>query len=192
LHLRNGALQAQTKLRMAKEQLQLQLLMGRAVPAADFDVIDEPRRDPPLAGWDEVERLALDLRPDLQALRWDLVRSQAEIRLQLAVGKVDYKVGTEYRRQQGLQGRGDSFGFFFSVPLPVFDRNQGEIERAQMERLQIEARWRPKSATTPATHGGSTKRRARCSPTSRTTCSNSRAKSWIRWSSLTSAPMPVS
>jgi outer membrane protein, heavy metal efflux system len=138
LQLRNGVLQAQTKLRIAKEQLQL--LMGRAVPAADFDVIDEPRRDPPPASWDEVERLALDLRPDLQALRWDLARSRAEIRLQLAVGKVDYKVGMEYRRQQGLQGRGDSFGFFFSVPLPIFDRNRGEIERAQLERLQIEAR----------------------------------------------------
>jgi len=138
LQLRNGALQAQTKLRAAKEQLQL--LMGRAVPAADFDVIDEPRRNPPPASVDEVERLALDLRPDLQALRWDRARSQAEIRLQLAMGKVDYKVGTEYRRQQGLQGRGDSFGFFFSVPLPIYDRNQGEIERAQLERPQIEAR----------------------------------------------------
>jgi outer membrane protein, heavy metal efflux system len=138
LQLRNGALQAQTKLRAAKEQLQL--LMGRAVPAADFDVIDEPRRNPPPASMDEVERLALDLRPDLQALRCDWARSQAEVRLQIAMGKVDYKVGMEIRRQQGLQGRGDSFGFFFSAPLPIFDRNQGEIERAQVESLQIEAR----------------------------------------------------
>jgi cobalt-zinc-cadmium efflux system outer membrane protein len=138
LQLRNGALQAQTKLHVAKERLQL--LMGRAVPAADFDVIDEPRRDPPPASLYEVERLALDLRPDLQALRCDRARSQAEIRLQLAEGKVDYTVGMEYRRQQGLAGRGNSFGFFFLVPLPIFDRNHGEIERAWLERQQVEAR----------------------------------------------------
>ncbi len=31
-------------------------------------------------------------------------------------------------------------GFFFSTPLPVFNRNQGEIERARQEQRQIEAR----------------------------------------------------
>jgi cobalt-zinc-cadmium efflux system outer membrane protein len=138
LQLQNGVLQAQTKLRLAKERLQL--LMGRAVPDTDFDVIDEPRRDPPPASLDEVERLALDLRPDLQALRYDQARSQAEIRLQLAQGKVDYSIGAEYRRQQGFAGRGNSLGFFFSVPLPIFNRNQGEIERAHLERGQLDAR----------------------------------------------------
>jgi cobalt-zinc-cadmium efflux system outer membrane protein len=138
LQLQNSVLQAQTKLRLAKERLQL--LMGRTVPAADFDISDEPRRDPPPASLDEVERLALNLRPDLQALRRDQARSQAEIKLQIAQGKVDYSIGAEYRRQQGFAGRGNSLGFFFSVPLPIFNRNQGEIERAVLERGQLDAR----------------------------------------------------
>jgi cobalt-zinc-cadmium efflux system outer membrane protein len=33
-------------------------------------------------------------------------------------------------------------GVFFSVPLPVYNRNQGEIERARREQAQIEARIR--------------------------------------------------
>jgi cobalt-zinc-cadmium efflux system outer membrane protein len=33
-------------------------------------------------------------------------------------------------------------GFFFSAPLPVFNRNQGEIERARREQEQIIARIR--------------------------------------------------
>jgi cobalt-zinc-cadmium efflux system outer membrane protein len=37
---------------------------------------------------------------------------------------------------------GNSLGFFFSIPLPIFDRDQGEITRAQQERLQIDARIR--------------------------------------------------
>jgi len=31
-------------------------------------------------------------------------------------------------------------GFFFQAPLPVFNRNQGEIARAEREQKQIEAR----------------------------------------------------
>ena len=46
------------------------------------------------------------------------------------------------RRQQGLAGRGNSLGFFFSTNLPVFNRNQGEIERARQEQQQIAARYR--------------------------------------------------
>ena len=33
-------------------------------------------------------------------------------------------------------------GFFFSAPLPVFNKNQGEIERARREQQQIQARIR--------------------------------------------------
>lgn len=138
LQLRKDALQAQTNLRASKEKLQL--LMGRAVPAADFDIIDEPRHDPPPASLEEVERLAFNLRPDLQSLRRDQARSQAEIRLQLAQAKVDYTVGAGYLRQQGVAGKGNTLWFLFSVPLPIFNRNQGEIERARLEQRQIDAR----------------------------------------------------
>jgi outer membrane protein, heavy metal efflux system len=52
---------------------------------------------------------------------------------------VDFTVGTEYHRQYGYV-QGNSMGFFFSAPLPVFNRNQGEIERARREQQQIQAR----------------------------------------------------
>ena len=55
--------------------------------------------------------------------------------------------GTEYRRQQGLAGTGNSLGIFFSSNLPVFNRNQGEIERARQEQSQAEARIRAIQAT---------------------------------------------
>jgi outer membrane protein, heavy metal efflux system len=35
---------------------------------------------------------------------------------------------------------GNTLGFLFCVPLPIFNRNQGEIERARLEQWQIEAR----------------------------------------------------
>jgi cobalt-zinc-cadmium efflux system outer membrane protein len=89
-----------------------------------------------------VQQLAREQRPDLKALRADLVRSRAEVRLQLAQGKVDYTVGTEYRRQQGVNGKSNSVGAFIEVSLPVYNRNQGEIARAQREERQVELRLR--------------------------------------------------
>ena len=48
-------------------------------------------------------------------------------------GSVDYTLGAEYRRQQGVNGKGNLAGLFVSVPLPIFNRNQGEIARANAE-----------------------------------------------------------
>ena len=85
-----------------------------------------------------LEQLALATRPDLQALQLSQSRSVADLRLQEALGKIDYTVGAEYRRQQGISGRSNSLGFFFSAPLPILNRNQGEIARAGAERQQFE------------------------------------------------------
>ena len=72
---------------------------------------------------------------EILARRWesDEARSQYDLRLQLAQGRVDYTLGAEYRRQQGVNGKGNLLGLFVSVPLPVFNRNQGEIARAEAE-----------------------------------------------------------
>ena len=72
----------------------------------------------------------------------DQARSAAELRLQIAQGKVDYTIGAEYQRQQGNLREGNQFGLSFNVPLPVFNRNQGEIERAGQEQEQIAAKIR--------------------------------------------------
>ncbi|MGC8794267.1 MAG: TolC family protein, partial [Bryobacteraceae bacterium] len=63
-----------------------------------------------------------------------------------ARGKVDFTFGTEYRRQQGVNGTGNMMGFFFTAPIPVFDRNQGEIARAQAEVRRAELRVRAQEA----------------------------------------------
>jgi len=76
---------------------------------------------------------AAQARPDLLALRTDQARSVADLRLEQAQGKVDYTLGAEYRREQGVDGKGNMLGFFVSVPLPFSNRNQGEIARAEAE-----------------------------------------------------------
>ncbi len=80
--------------------------------------------------------MALATRPDLRALELSQARSLADLRLQEALGKIDYTIGAEYRRQQGIAGKSNSLGFFFSAPLPISNRNQGEIARAGAEGQQ--------------------------------------------------------
>jgi outer membrane protein, heavy metal efflux system len=85
-----------------------------------------------------LEQVAVRARPDLRALELTEARTVADLRLQEALGKIDYTVGAEYRRQQGVAGRSNSLGVFFSAPLPISNRNQGEIARATAEQEQAE------------------------------------------------------
>jgi len=122
-------------LELAKAAAQLKTLLGRS-PDSALEIVDALA----MAGSERtaddvgvVESLALRSRPDLLSLQLAQARSVADLRLQEALGRVDYTVGAEYRRQQGLSGRSNSLGFFFSAPLPFLNRNQGEIARAGAE-----------------------------------------------------------
>lgn len=128
------------ELNVAQARLKLQTLVGRRAGDPLVDV-DEPLGAAPAVSAADVDALqsaARASRPDLLALRRDQARTQADLRLQVAQGRVDYTVGAEYRRQQGVNGTGNSVGFFVSVPLPVFNRNQGEIARAGAEHTKAD------------------------------------------------------
>ena len=142
LQFSNQVRQTESRVRLARHRLQA--LMGRLVFDPAFDVSGQLRRDPLVSAKSELTSMALSARPDLDALRRDQARSQAELRLQLAQGKVDYTVGAAVNRQFGVRGlaSGNSVGVFFSLPLPVYNKNQGEIERAKREQEQILARIR--------------------------------------------------
>lgn len=128
------ALSAQT---IARNRLML--LLGRR-PTAILVVKGALRTGEVPLALTELHDKALRVRPDLLALRSRQTLTQAEIRRQIAEGKIDVSVGIEARRQQGLAGTGNSLGVFFGIPLRLFDRNQGQIERARQQALQVERR----------------------------------------------------
>jgi outer membrane protein, heavy metal efflux system len=137
LQFRSNVKRAELLLLTSKTRLQN--LLGRRIPVDGFDVLGNLKEPLHTLGLDldSLQSAALDTRPDIRALDLDQARSQSELRLQLAQGKVDYTLGTEYRRQQGVNGKSNTLGFFFSVPLPVFNRNQGEIARVRAEQDQL-------------------------------------------------------
>ncbi len=138
LQYRTAVQQAQLQLDQAK--IQLQQFMGRTVKSPDFDVIGDLRRDDVMEPPAEIARLALTRRPDYLSEQQSQVRSRADLRLQLANGKIDYTIGTEFTRQSAWGVSGNSMGVYFSMPLKIFNKNQGEIARAQREITLAEAR----------------------------------------------------
>jgi cobalt-zinc-cadmium efflux system outer membrane protein len=140
LQFQNDVAQQQTHLAIARNRLSM--LIGRGPAGAGLDVTGELRRDPQRRDLDELRRVALERRPDVQAARTEQARSAADLRLQLANGKVDLTLSGEYHRQEGPLTSGNAGLASMSVPLPIFSRNQGEIARAHAAQQQTEASLR--------------------------------------------------
>jgi outer membrane protein, heavy metal efflux system len=135
--LQQQAAVSQAELRYRSALVRLRTLMGRRQSSAAFAV--EGTLDGPdtIALLDDMQKEALARRPDLAALRRDLLRADSEIALQQAGAKQDVTVGADYRRQQD-NARANALTLSVSVPIAIFDRNQGEIARARQERRQAE------------------------------------------------------
>ncbi len=118
---------AQLQLQQASAQLQLLFGVDRPVPTLDIvGTLDPPQL--PLT-MNEAEDKALASRPDFLATRQALTAAEAEARLAIAGGTTDPTVASEYERS----GADNTFGVNVSIPLRIFDRNQGEKERTRYE-----------------------------------------------------------
>jgi outer membrane protein, heavy metal efflux system len=135
LQFRSTAVRAQLDLSTALSRVRV--LLGRS-PAEQLDIAGDLRLLPSSTSpnLEAVQQVALSTRPDLRALQLSQAKSVADLRLQEALGRIDYTVGAEYRRQQGIAGKSNSLGVFISAPLPLLNRNQGEVARAGAERDQ--------------------------------------------------------
>lgn len=123
------------QLALTQARLKLLPLLGQKPEDEPIDIDDRLGLTPAPVSPDlaALQTTARTARPDLLAAQREQARTQADLRLQIAQGKIDYTLGAEYRRQQGVNGKGNLLGLFFSAPLPVFNRNQGEIARAEAE-----------------------------------------------------------
>ena len=97
-----------------------------AVPA-NYDVEGDLTYKPLSLNRDGLELKALNNRPDLLAAREGVRSSQSQYALAKANGKVDVTGALTYTHVSNQ----NSMGVTVSFPLPVFDRNQGEIARTR-------------------------------------------------------------
>ena len=126
------------ELELGKAKIKLQNLLGRKNTSDKFDILGELKVPLHTADLEltPLQETALATRPDLNAIELSKERSQSESKLQHANAKVDYSVGVQYQRTFADEGF-NSLGFSFSVPLPIYNRNQGEIARVNAEHEQL-------------------------------------------------------
>jgi cobalt-zinc-cadmium efflux system outer membrane protein len=85
---------------------------------------------PTASGAPPIETSALATRPDLLAARAEAGRAETETRLQRALRSPNVTLGGGYRRDFGT----NAVVFGVTVPLPLWNKNQGAVARAEAER----------------------------------------------------------
>jgi cobalt-zinc-cadmium efflux system outer membrane protein len=124
---------ATVNLRTAKIQL-LQLLNDRT-PLDQFDVTGPFEFSGSLKPLDDYRQVALASRPDLQAALETIQQSDINYKLAIANGSTDPTYGAWYTHNSSNNNPNgiDTLGLSVSIPLRLFDRNQGEKQRTLID-----------------------------------------------------------
>jgi len=124
---------ALVNLRTAKIQL-LMLLNDRA-PIEQFDVTGPFDFTPELRTLAEFRNLALDARPDLKAAVQNVELAKITHQLAVANGSTDPTFSVWYSNNPSFANpfADQTIGGSVSIPLRLFDRNQGEKARTQID-----------------------------------------------------------
>ncbi len=113
--------------RLAKVQalVGLRELIGYSAVPADFDVEGDLAYRPLKGNLEDLQAQALRERPDFRAAELGITAAQSQIQLAKANAKVDVSGTFDFSHVSGAS----SASIFASIPLPIFDRGQGEIAR---------------------------------------------------------------
>jgi outer membrane protein, heavy metal efflux system len=119
---------AAVNLRTAK--IQLLTLLNDRTAIEQFDVTGPFDFSEQLPSRDDVRKIALETRPDLKAAVEAVDKSQTDHELAVANGSTDPTFNFDVGRNPPIDAY---FGVGVSVPLRIFDRNQGEKLRTQLD-----------------------------------------------------------
>ncbi len=122
----------------------LNQLLGRD-PQSPLKVGGEIQADIDTKSLAKASEMATTMRPDRQLAAMGIDRAAAEIQLARAQRWQDWTMGFGYSRDQSsfdgyIPDQRDSFvGFSISIPLPIWNKNQGRISEAQATRERAQA-----------------------------------------------------
>lgn len=126
---------ASVNLRTAK--IQLLTLLNDRTPVEQFDVTGPFDFSDAIRPLDEFRQTALDTRPDLQAALRTAEQAETNHKLANANGSADPTFGAWYTWNSAVNNPTpkdlQAVGVSVSVPLRIFDRNQGEKKRTQID-----------------------------------------------------------
>jgi cobalt-zinc-cadmium efflux system outer membrane protein len=119
---------AEVNLRTAK--IQLRALLNDRLPIDQFDVTGPFDFSTQLVPLDDLRQTALDTRPDLRAALQSVDKAKTDHKLAVANGSTDPTFGFDFGRNPPID---QYFGFSVNIPMRIFDRNQGEKQRAELD-----------------------------------------------------------
>ena len=124
---------AEVDLRTAK--IQLLTLLNDRTPIDQFDVTGPYDFNEQLLPRDEFRKIAIDTRPDLKAAVEAVEKAQTDHQLAIANGSTDPTLSAWYTHNASTNNpfASNTLGVSVSVPLRIFDRNQGEKVRTQLD-----------------------------------------------------------
>jgi cobalt-zinc-cadmium efflux system outer membrane protein len=124
---------ARVNLRTAK--IQLLTLMNDRTPVDNFDVQGPFDFSPDLKDLEQFRQMALDNRPDLRAALQTIEESKAAHKLAISNGSTDPTLAGwwTYDGSYNNPNAVNALGLSVTVPLRIFDRNQGEKKRTQID-----------------------------------------------------------
>ena len=124
---------AEVNLRTAK--IQLLALLNDRTPVEQFDVTGPYDFSTQIASLEEVRQIALDARPDLKAAMEAIDKAQTDHKLAIANGSTDPTLSAWYTYNPSFNNpfAHQTVGASVSIPLRIFDRNQGEKKRTELD-----------------------------------------------------------
>ena len=120
---------ANAQLTLRQGSIALQALLGIATPSDAFAITGSLAPPPVALTLDDLDDSALANRPDLKAAQAQVDVNAASVKLAKANGTADPTFEAEYERS----GNANTVGGNVNIPLRIFDRNQGEKQRAAYE-----------------------------------------------------------
>jgi outer membrane protein, heavy metal efflux system len=108
--------------------------LGYESVSPDYDVADPFDYQPLNVRLDDLQMKALQNRPDLRAAQQGVTVAKSQYALAKANGKVDVTVSGTYSHVNGLNASNLAVNF----PIPIFNRNQGEIARTHYAITQAQ------------------------------------------------------
>lgn len=139
LQFQTDASQAQ----LAKVQAlsDLRQSLGYESVSASYDIAGAFDYQPVHVNLDDLQMKALQNRPDFRAAQQGVAAANSAYRLQKAIRAQDVTVNANYSHVNSINGA----SFYASIPLAIFNRNQGEIARAQYAIAQAEEQQKASS-----------------------------------------------
>jgi outer membrane protein, heavy metal efflux system len=129
---------AEVNLRTAK--IQLLMLMNDRTPVEKFNVTGPFDFTDQLSPLDRFRQIALDTRPDLKEAVQSVDKARTDHQLAVANGSTDPTLSAwwTYNPSFANPNAHETFGASVSIPLRIFDRNQGEKLRTQLDVTRTE------------------------------------------------------